>query len=129
MFWNRSETTSAAARSWTSRSCTFAARSPAAFTSMLRPTRSWRRPESGAIFLGELPNDPLVAETVFRDQDTAKTDKARFNQNVALGSRSRRLFLKADHADGGQALLAALEDDNISVVAAIFNAVDDQISS
>jgi hypothetical protein len=83
----------------------------------------------GAIFLGELPNDPLVAETVFRDQEEAKTDKARFNQNAALGSRTRRLFLKADLADGGQALLAALEDDSISVVGAVFNAVDDQIGS
>jgi hypothetical protein len=83
----------------------------------------------GAIFLGELPNDPLVAETVFRDQDEAKTDKARFNQNAALNSRTRRLFLKGDVADGGQALLSALEDDSISVVAAVFNAVDDQIGS
>lgn len=83
----------------------------------------------GAIFLGELPNDPLVAETVFRDQDEAKTDKARFNQNAALGQRTRRLFLKADLADGGQALLSALEDESISVVSAVFNAVDDQIGS
>jgi hypothetical protein len=83
----------------------------------------------GAIFLGELPNDPLVAETVFRDQDEAKTDKARFNQNAALGDGSRRLFLKADLADGGQALLGALEDDSLSVVGAVFNAVDDQIGS
>lgn len=83
----------------------------------------------GAIFLGELPSDPLVAETVFRDQDEAKTDKARFNQNAALGSRSRRLFLKADLADGGQSLVAALEDDSLEVVAAVFNAVDDQIGS
>jgi hypothetical protein len=83
----------------------------------------------GAIFLGELPNDPLVAETVFRDQDEAKTDKARLNQNAALSSRLLRLFLKADLADGGQALLAALEDDSISVVSAVFNAVDDQIGS
>lgn len=83
----------------------------------------------GSIFLGELPNDPLVAETVFRDQEEAKTDKARFNQNTALGSRSRRLFLKADLADGGQALLSALEDDRIDAVAAVFNAVDDQIGS
>src|SRR5262249_43109700 len=83
----------------------------------------------GAIFLGELPNDPLVAETVFRDQDEAKTDKARFNQNAALGNRSRRLFLKADLADGGQALLTALEDDSLSVIGAVFNAVDDQIGS
>lgn len=83
----------------------------------------------GAIFLGELPNDPLVAETVFRDQDEAKTDKARFNQNAALGSRSRRLFLKGDLTDGGQALLSALDDDSLSVVGVVFNAVDDQIGS
>ena len=83
----------------------------------------------GAIFLGELPSDPLVAETVFRDQDEAKTDKARLNQNAALGSRSRKLFLKGDLGDGGQALLQALEDDAIDVVAAVFNAVDDQIGS
>jgi hypothetical protein len=73
----------------------------------------------GAIFLGELPNDPLVAETVFRDQDEAKTDKARFNQNAALGSRSGKLFLKGDLADGGQALLAALEDEQRRVVGCV----------
>ncbi|MBL0196973.1 MAG: BREX-2 system phosphatase PglZ [Myxococcales bacterium] len=83
----------------------------------------------GAIFLGELPNDPLVAETVFRDQDEAKTDKARLNQNANLGSRTRRLFLKGDLGDGGQALLAALDDAALDVVAVVFNAVDDQIGS
>jgi hypothetical protein len=83
----------------------------------------------GAIFLGELPNDPLVAETVFRDQDEAKTDRARFNQNAALGDRTRRLFLKGDLADGGQALLSALGDDSVDVVGVVFNAVDDQIGS
>lgn len=83
----------------------------------------------GAIFLGELPSDPLVAETVFRDQDEAKTDRARFNQNKALGDRSRRLFLKGDLADNGQALLEALKDGSLDVVAAVFNAVDDQIGS
>jgi hypothetical protein len=83
----------------------------------------------GAIFLGELPNDPLVAETVFRDQEEAKTDKARFAQNAALGERTRRLFLKADLADGGQALVQAIDDGSVNVVAAVFNAVDDQIGS
>jgi hypothetical protein len=83
----------------------------------------------GAIFLGELPNDTLVAETVFRDEEETKTDKARFNQNAALGTRTRRLFLKSDLGDGGQALLAALEDESLDVVAAVFNAVDDQIGS
>ena len=83
----------------------------------------------GAIFLGELPQDPLVAETVFGDQDEAKTDKARLNQNAALGQRGRKLFLKGDLADGGQALLTALADPSLDVVAAVFNAVDDQIGS
>ena len=83
----------------------------------------------GAIFLGELPQDPLVAETVFRDQQEAKTDKARFNQNAAIGDRTRELFLKGDLADGGQRLLETLRDGDVQVVAAVFNAVDDQIGS
>ncbi len=83
----------------------------------------------GSIFLGQLPHDPLVAETVFRDQSEAVTDKARFNQNPSLGSRSRRLFLKGDLADGGGALREALRDDGIQVVASVFSAVDEQIGS
>jgi hypothetical protein len=83
----------------------------------------------GAIFLGELPHDPLVSEVVFRDQEEAKTDRTRFTQNAALGARTRRLFLKGDLADGGQALRQALEDETQQVVAAVFNAVDDQIGS
>lgn len=83
----------------------------------------------GAIFLGELPKDPLVAETVFRDQEEARTDKGRFNQNPALGKRTRKLFLKGDLADRGVGLLEALQDAQLEVVAAVFNAVDDQIGS
>jgi len=83
----------------------------------------------GALFLGQIPNDPLVAETVWRDERERVTDPARFAQNPALGARSRRLFLKGDLADGGQALTAALDDGGIDVVAAVFNAVDDQIGS
>jgi len=83
----------------------------------------------GAITLGELPSDTLVAETVFRDHNEAKTDKARFNQNPALATKTRQLFLKGDLADGGQELLAALDNPDIAVVAAVFNAVDDQIGS
>jgi len=82
----------------------------------------------GAIFLGELPQDTLVAETVFRDQQEARTDKARLNQNAALGERTRELFLKGDLADGGQRLLSSLRGDT-QVVATVFNAVDDQIGS
>ena len=83
----------------------------------------------GAIFLGELPQDTLVAETVFRDQQEAKTDKARFNQNAALEARTRELFLKGDLGDGGQRLIETLRDSGVQVVAAVFNAVDDQIGS
>lgn len=83
----------------------------------------------GAIFLGELPADTLVAETVFRDREEARTDKARLNQNAALGERRRELFLKGDLADGGQRLLEALAGADVQVVAAVFNAVDDQIGS
>ncbi|KYG04935.1 hypothetical protein BE21_43865 [Sorangium cellulosum] len=80
-----------------------------------------------AIFLGEIPKDPWIAETVWRDTREAATDPARFKQNAALGARSRRLFLKGDLADHGQALLGALRDGATGVVAAVFNAVDDQI--
>jgi DNA-binding CsgD family transcriptional regulator len=86
----------------------------------------------GAIFLGEIPSDPLVAETVFRDDDETKTDKARFGQNAALGKRTRKLFLKGDLGDGGQALLQALAapvGEGPDVVGVVFNAVDDQIGS
>ena len=83
----------------------------------------------GAIFLGELPQDPLVAETVFREKSEAKTDPARLKQNASLEQRSRRLFLKRDLTDGGQELLRTLRDDSVDVIATVFNAVDDQIGS
>lgn len=83
----------------------------------------------GALFLGEIPHDPLVAESVFRGEEESKTDRARFKQNAALGNRTRRLFLKGDMTDGGQALLTSLTDEAVSIVAAVFNAVDDQIGS
>lgn len=82
-----------------------------------------------AIFLGEVPNDPWIAETIWRDTKESSTDPARFKQNTSLGSRARKLFLKGDLADHGEDLFAALRDDDIDVVAAVFNAVDDQIGS
>ncbi|MCK8498039.1 BREX-2 system phosphatase PglZ [Myxococcus fulvus] len=83
----------------------------------------------GALFLGEIPKDPLRAESLWREQEERTTDPARFRQNGALGARTRRLFLKGDLADGAQALLAALRDPSLEVVSAVFNAVDDQIGS
>lgn len=82
-----------------------------------------------AFFLGEIPKDPLLAETVWREQRERSTDPGRFKQNPALGTRSRRLFLKGDLGDGGEELMRVLNDKSVDVVAAVFNAVDDQIGS
>ena len=83
----------------------------------------------GALMLGELPDDPLVPEAVYKEGEAAQTDRARFKQNSWLGEQKRRLFLKGDLADSGAELFAALEDHDLPVVAAVFNAVDDQIGS
>jgi hypothetical protein len=82
-----------------------------------------------AIFLGEVPKNPWIAETVWRDTEESRTDPARLRQNVVLGTRSRKLFLKGDLADHAEALRVALADSSIDIVAAVFNAVDDQIGS
>jgi len=80
----------------------------------------------GALFLGSVPNDPLATEA---DGQEAVTDKAKLNQNKKLRSVTRQLFLKGDLADGGLALQAALRSDEKQLVAAVFNAIDDQIGS
>jgi len=82
----------------------------------------------GALLLGAIPKDPFAAETQWRDEGERTTDPARFKQNIALKTLPRQLFLKGDLADGGAALQAALRD-TLPVVAAVFNAVDDRISS
>lgn len=94
----------------------------------LAPLPSITSHARGAIFLGELPDDPWAAEVSWREQGERKTDPARFKQNKALGDRSRQLFLKRDLDDGGQALRAAIGDAELDVVAVVFNAVDDLIS-
>ncbi len=83
----------------------------------------------GAIFLGEVPKDAWAAETIWRDTQERVTDPARFRQNPHLSGRMRQLFLKGDLADGGVALRSALADTSVDVVAAVFNAIDDQIGS
>lgn len=83
----------------------------------------------GALFLGQIPEDPFEAEKSWRDEQEGKTDPKRFKQNPGLQSWTRQLFLKGDLADGGRALSQALLDESVKVVAAVFNAVDDQIGS
>lgn len=83
----------------------------------------------GALFLGDIPSDPWVSEENYREGGERTTDPGRFRQNRALGDLRRQLFLKGDLADGGQGLLQALDDATLPVVAAVFNAIDDQIGS
>jgi hypothetical protein len=80
-----------------------------------------------ALFLGKLPNDPARPDVPDTAPEPA-TDKARFAQNGVLGACSRKLFLKGDLDDGGQALVQAMAGPD-DVVAAVFNAIDDQIGS
>ncbi len=93
----------------------------------LAPLPSITSHARGAIFLGELPDDPWAAETLWRDEGERRTDPARFKANRALGQRTRRLFLKGDLEDGGAELRRALADASVEVVAAVFNQIDDLI--
>ncbi len=95
----------------------------------LAPLPSITSHARGALFLGEVPKDQLIAETRFREQDEPTTDKSRLARNADLGKSGRILFLKGDLTDGGSALYRALEDSSYGVVGAVFNAVDDQIGS
>jgi hypothetical protein len=83
----------------------------------------------GALFLGAIPHDPWLAESRWKGEAEVVTDPARFRNNEILGSRTRRLFLKGDLSDGGQELRRTLADKSVEIVAAVFNAVDDQIAS
>ena len=81
----------------------------------------------GAIFLGRAaPRSPGGRDSLPRTGRGRRPTRPASTRNASLGHRNRRLFLKSDLADGGQALLTALGDATLDVVAAVFNAVDDQ---
>ena len=82
----------------------------------------------GALFSGQIPQDPFALETVWRETGERRTDPARLNQHPTL-RHPRKLFLKGDLADGGAALNNALRQPELALVAAVFNAVDDRIGS
>jgi hypothetical protein len=80
-----------------------------------------------ALFAGEIPNSAALQETEAAAAN-ATADKAAFANNLALTGISKRLLLKGELGDG-QALIDALSDDGLQLVAAVFNAVDDALSS
>ncbi|MEQ1564048.1 MAG: BREX-2 system phosphatase PglZ [Myxococcota bacterium] len=81
----------------------------------------------GALFAGRVPEDPFRNEGEWQQVERT-TDPSRFAQNQSLGNVGRKLFLKGDLAQPAP-LLAALNDPGLPLVAVVFNAVDDAISS
>ena len=82
----------------------------------------------GALFLGEIPKDPLTSETLWKESGEKTTDPARFKANLMLKNRTRQLFLKKDLTDSGKKLCEALQSPT-HIIATVFNAIDDQIGS
>lgn len=82
-----------------------------------------------AIFGGDIPGDGLRADDD-RAADAAGDRKAFENPNNILKKLPRRLFLKGDLADSGVALVSALKTRGAEqLIAAVFNDVDDSLSS
>jgi len=81
-----------------------------------------------ALFAGEVPGNTALddAEAVAAN---ASADQVAWKRNAALGAIRRRLFLKGDLGDGGAALHETLRRGDEALVAAVFNGVDDALSS
>jgi hypothetical protein len=81
-----------------------------------------------AIFAGEIPGNPVLddAEALAAD---ATGDRKALEKCSPVATFSRRLFLKGDLADGGAALRKELEKPKHDLVAAVFNGIDDALSS
>lgn len=81
-----------------------------------------------ALFAGEIPKNPILDE---RDAVAANAaaDHRAFRENLTLGDIPRRLLLKDEVGMDGAEVRAALDDPGLDVVAAVFNGVDDALSS
>ncbi|MGA3124699.1 MAG: BREX-2 system phosphatase PglZ [Polyangiaceae bacterium] len=81
-----------------------------------------------ALFAGEIPGNTALDDTESAAAN-ATADHRAWSRNTALGDLPRRLFLKGDLGPAGQPLLDALRTNDSRVVAAVFNGVDDALSS
>ncbi len=83
-----------------------------------------------ALFAGMIP-DAIVLDEREAQAASASADGRAFDRAVPLGTATRRLFLKGDLADGGTTLRSLLEtrESAPDIVAAVFNEVDDSLSS
>ncbi len=81
-----------------------------------------------ALFAGEIPGNTALDDTESAAAN-ASADRGAWERNTALGGLPRRLFLKGDLGATGQPLLDALRQKEAQVIAAVFNGVDDALSS
>jgi hypothetical protein len=81
-----------------------------------------------ALFAGEIPGNTALDDTEAAAAN-ATADQRAWSRNTALGDVPRRLFLKGDLGMTGQPLLDALRSKDNRVLAAVFNGVDDALSS
>jgi len=81
-----------------------------------------------ALFAGEIPGNTALDDTESAAAN-ATADHRAWSRNTALGDLPRRLFLKGDLGPTGQPLLDALSANDSRIVAAVFNGVDDALSS
>jgi len=81
-----------------------------------------------ALFAGEIPGNSALDDTESVAAN-ASADLLAWKRNTALGDRQRRLFLKGELGVAAQPLLDALRRNDERVLAAVFNGVDDALSS
>lgn len=81
-----------------------------------------------ALFAGEIPGNTALDDTESAAAN-ATADQIAWKRNTALAETPRRLFLKGDLGTTGQPLLEALRSKDTRVLAAVFNGVDDALSS
>ena len=81
-----------------------------------------------SLFAGSLPKNPaLHADEA--SAANASADRQAFANNTSLGDIPRRLLLKDEVGLDGAPVRAALDDASLKLVAAVYNGVDDALSS
>ena len=81
-----------------------------------------------ALFAGDIPKDSALQESELGAPNSA-ADLTAFTKNSALANVSRRLLLKGDLGDGQPLIELLIADHGVQLVATVFNAIDDALSS
>lgn len=81
-----------------------------------------------AIFGGEVPKNPALNAHEAAGANSSADTRA-FRRNAALDGIDRQLFLKGDLGADAAAVRAALDTSDGPLIAAVFNVVDDALSS